>query len=178
MGDQFIGEIRLFAGKVVPSGWLFCNGQEVSIQLYSTLYSLIGTRYGGDGIRSFAVPNLMSRAPMHQGTGPGLTQRILGTKVGSETVIISEANLPAHSHIFNASSSDAELQTIEGNVLAVTPPYDLFYVPKSTTTPSLETNLINGVIGNTGKNGSHENRMPYLAINYIIAYEGIFPPKD
>ncbi len=178
MSDQYVGEIRLFAGKVVPSGWHICDGSMLNIKDNDVLYAIIGTTYGGDGVTSFALPNMLSRAPMHQGTGIGLTSRIIGMKLGNESVSITQSNLPYHSHTFYASARNADSQTIQGNVLAITPTSDLFYVPKSTTTPPLETNLINGVIGNTGGNASHENRMPYLAISYIIALTGIFPTQE
>jgi len=179
MSDQFVGEIRIFAGNYAPQGWAYCDGSLLTISGHDTLYAVLGTTYGGDGISNFALPDLRSRAPIHQGTGTGLTTRIIGSKIGTETVAINSIDqLPAHSHSFMASSQPATALTIQGNVLAETPAGDNFYAPKSTVTPPLEVNLINGVIGNTGGGTIHENRMPFLALNYIIALEGYFPQQQ
>jgi microcystin-dependent protein len=180
MSDQFVGEIRLFAGNYEPQGWAFCDGRVLPISGYDTLYAVLGATYGGDGATNFALPDLRSRAPIHQGTGanPALSPRVLGDKLGTESETIGTTQLPTHTHAFTASSQAATALTIQGNVLATTPTSDLFYAPQSTSTPPLEVNLVNGVIGNTGGGSLHDNRMPYLALNYIIALSGYFPPQQ
>ncbi len=177
MSDQFVGEIRLFAGNYAPEGWAFCDGTVLTISGHDTLYAVLGVTYGGDGITNFALPDLRSRAPMHQGQGTGLTNRIIGSKFGSETATVSINQLASHSHTFVASSGSANLQTISGNVLAVTPTSDNFYVAEPTD-PTLKINLVNGVVSNTGGGGLHDNRMQYLALNYIIALNGYFPQQQ
>jgi microcystin-dependent protein len=179
MSDQFVGEIRIFAGNYAPEGWHFCDGTVLPIPGHDTLYAVLGTTYGGDGATNFALPDLRSRAPIHQGTGanPALTPRVLGTKVGTESETIGTTQLPSHSHIFNADGIEATSLAIQGNVLAMTPASDRFYTAEPTD-PSLKINLINGVIGNTGGGSLHDNRMPYLALNYIIALDGYFPQQQ
>lgn len=179
MSDQFVGEIRLFAGNYAPEGWHFCDGTVLPISGYDTLYAVLGTIYGGDGISNFGLPDLRSRAPMHQGTGanPVLTQRVIGAKFGTEAESISTAQLAAHSHIFTAANANATLLTVQNNVLAITPVGDNFYAPASSD-PSQQVNLISGMIGTVGGGGQHDNRMPYIALNYIIALQGYFPQQQ
>jgi len=179
MSDQFVGEIRIFAGNYAPEGWAFCDGTVLPISGHDTLFAVLGATYGGDGATNFALPDLRGRAPIHQGTGanPALTPRVIGTKLGTETETISTTQLAAHSHAFNAENSTAQAVAIQGKVLAVTPAGDNFYAPASSD-PTKQVNLINGVIGSTGGGAQHDNRMPYLALNYIIALEGYFPQQQ
>ena len=105
MSNPYIGEIRLFAGNFAPVGFAFCNGQLLAISENSALFALIGTIYGGDGQTTFALPDLRGRLPMHQGTGPGLTTRVIGQQFGTETVTLTTAQIPAHSHPVLCSSA-------------------------------------------------------------------------
>ena len=114
MSEPFIAEIRIFAGNFAPRSWAFCNGQVLPISQNTALFSLIGTTYGGDGRSTMALPNLQGRAPMHPGRGPGLTDRRLGERGGVETVTLTEAQMPSHSHSFNGVNDLGELQ-IPGN---------------------------------------------------------------
>src|SRR5512142_222968 len=98
MSTPFIGQIGLFAFNFPPRGWALCNGQILSISQNTALFSLLGTTYGGDGISTFALPNLQSRVPMHRGQGPGLSPRTIGEVTGTETVILLQNNMPAHTH--------------------------------------------------------------------------------
>jgi len=107
MSEPFIAEIGIFAGNFAPRGWAFCNGQILPISQNTALFSLVGTTYGGDGRTTFALPNLQGRAPMHPGTGPGLTTRRLGQSGGVETVTLSEAQMPSHTHTMQASTGMA-----------------------------------------------------------------------
>ncbi len=99
MTDQFVGEIRMFAGTYAPTGWALCNGQLMPLQQNVVLFSLLGTTYGGDGKSNFALPNLMGSAPMQQGQGPGLSQRFLGESGGESTVTLLSSEMPAHTHV-------------------------------------------------------------------------------
>ena len=105
MSEPFIAEIRIFAGNFAPRGWSFCDGQLLPISQNTALFSLIGTTYGGDGRSTTALPNLEGRAPMHPGRGPGLTARRLGQTVGTETVPLSEAQIPRHTHTLRGTTT-------------------------------------------------------------------------
>ncbi len=176
MSDQFVGEIRLFAGTYAPQGWAFCDGTVLTISGNDTLYAVLGFTYGGNGSTTFALPDLRGRAPIHQGQGPGLTNRQIGLKFGTESVTITSNQLTNHSHLFCASGSNATEQTISGKVLAATPSGDNFYVAEPTD-PDLKLDLVNGVVGSIGGGQYHDNRMPFLALNYIIALNGYFPQQ-
>jgi microcystin-dependent protein len=163
--DPIIGQIILVSFDWAPRGWALCNGQLIAIQSNSALFSLLGTTYGGDGIRTFALPDLRGRVPIHYGQGPGLSPYVIGEASGFEQVSLTTANLPAHSHTATVSSAAGGRG---GNVLAAAGqtnngPNDLVLSP--------------GTIGFTGSNVPHENRQPYLAMNYIIATEGIYPSR-
>src|SRR6478736_5724856 len=105
--DPFVGEIRLFAGTFAPKGWAFCNGQLMSISQNTALFSLLGTTYGGDGKTTFALPDLQGRLPMHFGQGPGLSNRDLGEKAGSETVALTTSQMPLHGHTVSYGAGSA-----------------------------------------------------------------------
>ncbi len=108
MSEPFVAEIRIFAGNFAPRGWAFCNGQLLPVSQNTALFSLIGTTYGGDGRTTTALPNLQARAPMHPGRGPGLTARRLGQKVGVDTVTLTEAQIPSHTHTARATTTAAD----------------------------------------------------------------------
>src|SRR4249919_3080608 len=105
MGDQFVGEIRIFAGNFAPTGWALCQGQLLPISQNTALFSLLGTYYGGNGQTTFALPNLQDSAPLGAGQGSGLTERVLGETGGTENVTLLQTEMPAHSHGINASTS-------------------------------------------------------------------------
>src|ERR1700748_1317283 len=104
MSDQFVAEIRIFAGNFAPKGWAMCNGQLLPISQNTALFSLLGTTYGGDGKSTFALPNLQGSAPMQQGQGPGLSQRFLGEQAGEQSVTLLQTEMPAHSHGVQAAT--------------------------------------------------------------------------
>src|SRR3954466_14331052 len=120
MGSPYVGEIRMFAGNFQPAGWAFCDGRLIPISENDVLFNLIGTTYGGDGQETFALPNLQSRVPIHQGTGPGIgTTYTLGEAFGVESVTLTQQQIPTHSHALLASGSDGNSAAATSNVPAV-----------------------------------------------------------
>jgi microcystin-dependent protein len=170
MSDPFIGEIRMFAGNFAPRGWAFCDGQLLSVAQNSALFSLFGTLYGGDGRTTFGLPDLRGRIPVHQGTGPGLTPRRLGTRVGEEAHTLSLNELPAHSHDLYASSAPADQHNPAGHVLAKTPV--AFY-----DNGAVDVSLNPEAISDIGGSKAHSNLMPTLCVNFIAALVGIYPAR-
>ena len=169
-GEQpFVGEIAIFAGNFAPSGWAFCDGQLLAIAEYDTLFSLIGTTYGGDGESTFALPDLRGRAPLGQGNGT-----TLGEMAGVETVALSILQLPAHTHPLAASSLPGTTASPVGAVPADNGAGAGQYTASATglvTQP--DQNL-----GPVGGNQPHDNRQPYLVVNYIISLFGIYPSQS
>jgi microcystin-dependent protein len=169
MADPFIAEIKMFAGNFAPRGWAFCDGQTLSIAQNTALFSLVGTTYGGDGVTTFKLPDLRGRVPIHQGQGPGLSPYVLGEVSGSESITLTTANLPAHSHPANSTQAQASGTRPAGAVPAAGGAYN---------TASDGSTMNNGFIGNTGANQPFDNHQPSLCVNFIIALEGIFPSRN
>ena len=173
MSQPFIAEIRIFAGNFAPRGWAFCNGQLLPIVQNTALFSLIGTIYGGDGRTTTALPNLRARAPMHPGSGPGLTTRRLGENGGAQTVTLTESQMPAHSHAFRAADETGEDRPAVDRALA-----------RSTGGNLYQTNAANLVslhpdaLAADGGGQAHNNEQPSLTLNFIIALVGIFPSRN
>ncbi len=170
MSEPFIGEVRMFAGNFAPRGWALCDGQILAIQENSALFALVGTLYGGDGRTTFALPDLRGRAPMHAGSGAGLTTRSLGDRAGAEEVALSVEELPAHAHDVSCSGSSGTCQTPVGHVPAEQP--DRAYVPEGSEQMASTTIL------ETGGGEGHDNVQPSLVLNFIIAVEGTFPSRS
>jgi microcystin-dependent protein len=173
MSDPFIGEIKMFAGNFAPRGWAFCDGSLLPISANTALFSLLGTTYGGDGKSTFALPDLRGRAPMHFGAGPGLTNRKIGEKSGTETVTLTTAEIPSHNHTLMGSQDVASSQDPAANVLAQDSKTN-FYNPNPGNTVQMNA----ASLSPNGGNQPHENMQPFLAINYIIALQGTFPPRS
>ena len=171
MATPYIGEIRMFAGNFAPSGWAFCNGQIQAISQNSTLFALIGTTYGGDGVSTFALPDLQGRVPLCQGTGPGLTTRVIGEKAGTETVTVTSNQLPSHSHAVNAISTGATQPSPSSGLWAAGP------AVYSSAAPSGGA-MNAGAIGLSGGNQPHENMTPFLGVSFIISLFGVFPTRN
>ncbi|MGH6760859.1 MAG: phage tail protein [Phyllobacterium sp.] len=175
MSTQYVGEIRLFGFSRVPNGWLRCDGSLQPISQYETLFTLIGTTYGGNGTSTFAMPNLGSRVPVHYGQGPGLSPRVIGQVGGSEAVTLSSNQLPRHDHPMVATTGPVNStkisQTAEFGKLAGDTMYtsDINDVASATTSPSSTTFA--------GQSGAHGNLMPTLTVQFCIAFEGIFPSQ-
>lgn len=175
--DAYVGQIRLFAGDYAPNGWALCNGATLNIAGNEVLYTLIGTTYGGDGKTNFKLPDLRSRVPLHIGKGPNtVTAYTLGQTAGAETVTITEANLPAHTHTVNATTADATQTSPQGAPLFGKPPQDFKFYQLGTSAgfATLQFNAA-ALQPAPGGGASHDNNMPTIAMNYIICTIGLFP---
>lgn len=172
MSEPFVGEIRMFAGSFAPRGWAFCDGQLLAVTQNDALFSLFGTIYGGDGITTFGLPDLRGRVPLHEGTGPGLSPRRLGSKGGSEQVTLTTNQLASHSHDWNANTTDATDTNPAGKVLAA--PVGLRFFEQANQNASLASSTI----ANTGGSQPHSNLMPTLCVHFIVALVGIYPSRQ
>jgi microcystin-dependent protein len=173
--QPFLGQVQAFGFGFAPRGWAQCNGQILSITQNAALFSLLGTMYGGNGTTTFALPNLQSRVPMHFGTSPGGETYYQGEMAGEENVMLTINMMPLHSHSFQGTSTPGDADKPEtGSALAKVGSTggDLFYAVDTTTQP-----LAPNSIGPVGGNQPHANIQPYLAINWCIALNGIFPSR-
>jgi microcystin-dependent protein len=176
--DPFVAEIRIFGFNFAPRGWAFCDGQLLALSQNTALFSLLGTTYGGNGSSNFALPNLQGSAPMHSGqsAGPGLSLHDLGEIGGSETVTLLQSEIPSHSHVMMAANLPSDQAA-----------------PSSTRSLSRSGNASAYVAGNpapttvqmaaetlapAGGDLPHNNMMPYLTMNFCIALQGVFPPRN
>jgi microcystin-dependent protein len=168
MAEPFVGEIRSFAFGIVPSGWAQCNGQLLNIQQNQALYTILGKAFGGDGKVTFGLPNLQGSVPVHPAQGD-----IVGTKNGEATHTLTINEMPAHAHQASGGS-DATQASPAGNAWGtqITAPVVNSYASTSNDTMSP------GALANAGGNQGHSNMQPYLTINYCIALQGIWPPKN
>ncbi len=174
MSQPFVGQIALFAGSFAPRGWAFCDGRLLSIAQNSALFSILGTTYGGDGMSTFALPDLRGRAPIGYGQANGLTPRSLGEIGGAEQVTLNMTQLPSHNHPVNVHSQDVgDKPSPSGNYLATPDRRGNSYSDQSP-----DSTLAPASIGSQGGNQPHQNMPPYLAISYIIALSGIFPSRN
>lgn len=179
MANQFLGQIMLVGFNFAPYGWAQCHGQLLPISSNTALFSLLGTNYGGDGRSSFGLPNLQGRCAVGFGQGPGLSQYDLGQTGGSVSVTLNSSNIPAHTHTVKATEgrvqsastpasnffSEVSLSSI-GNIYDGSPAAPFLAMSQSTLGAS------------AGGNMPHNNMMPYLALNWIIALQGVFPPRS
>ena len=168
MAEPFLAEVRIVGFNFPPRGWAFCDGQILPINQNQSLYSLLGTTYGGDGRTSFALPDLRGRTPIHFGNGYNL-----GNKSGTETVSLSQAEMPAHGHTLQASSVDGTAQTPSGNVLART--VGLQYEAGAS---SIGSDIHADTIAAAGSSQGHNNMMPYITLAFCIALQGVFPSRN
>jgi len=178
--DPYVGEIRMVGFNFAPNGWALCNGQLMPINQYQALFSLLGTYFGGDGIRTFGLPNLQGRVPINQGQGVGLSPYVMGQIGGSENVTLLQNQMPAHNHQVNVSNQPGTQASPVGAILAEVNNGD---GRQPTLYPSCTTGNPTGTmspnaISMTGGNQPHPNIQPYLCVNFIIALNGIFPPRS
>ncbi|MBO9566677.1 MAG: phage tail protein [Niastella sp.] len=181
--DQYLANVAIFAGNFAPRGWALCQGQLISIAQNSALFSLIGTIYGGDGQVTFALPDLRSRVAIHQGQAPGRPNYVLGQVGGVENVTLVVGQLPAHTHPFVSAAGAPTVNTTAGTVSDPTNAVPALvsgtnaYAAASTgnvmATFTCNTNTVA-----TGQNQPFAIQSPYLAMNYVICTEGIFPSRN
>ena len=166
MSTPFLGEIKIISWNFAPKGWALCNGQFLPINQNQALFSILGTTYGGNGQTTFALPDFRGRIPTHVGNG-----LLLGQAGGQEFHTLTASEMVAHNHIMNGTSTTGTVNQTTGNVLGVsqTPIYQTFANP---TTLAPET------ISNVGGSQPHENRQPFIVLNFIIALQGIFPSRN
>lgn len=184
--DPTIGEITMFAGNFAPRSWALCNGQLLAISSNSALFSIIGTIYGGDGRTTFGLPNLQGRSPRHFGAGPGIGTIGIGQVGGQENVTLSVANLPSHSHphthtaTVHAEARQADESSPGDNVFALAGSNIYHDIDDGRQDVLMHENTVtlSSDSSNTGGGQSFNVLNPYLAVNYIIALEGIFPSRS
>ena len=175
--DPYIGEIRMVGFNFAPQGWAVCNGQLLPISQYTALFSLLGTYYGGDGKSTFALPNLQGSAAMHTGgsPGPGLTPRTLGETGGEANVQLITTQIPAHNHGGAMQASQGDPRGNSGSPTNLVPAgnsnANVFAKPGG-------VNMNPGMLGISGGSQPHNNMQPYLTVLFVIALQGVFPPRS
>lgn len=170
MSEPFIGEIRPFSFNFPPRGWALCSGQILPINQNQALFSLLGTTYGGNGVTTFALPNLNDRVAMGSGQGPGLTNHFLGEVSGTEAVTLNQTQMPQHNHVAGVATAST-----------TTDPTNAFPGPTSGHNlydPNVNTAMNPQAISLQGGNQAHNNLQPYSTTTYCIALQGIFPPRS
>ena len=172
MSEPFVGEVRLFAGNFAPNGWAFCDGQLVPISENETLFNLIGTTYGGDGQNTFALPDLRGRVPVHQGSNGQSGFYVVGEQGGVETVTLSAPQMPAHTHAMLASTTAASSAHAAADVLGSSAAMNLY----GTGTPNMAMDA--NALSALGGGQPHDNMPPYVALNYIVSFFGVFPSQN
>lgn len=168
--QPFLGQIALFSFNFAPHGWALCYGQLLPVSQYQSLFTLLGTTYGGDGLTTFGLPDLRGRVPVGLAEDPELPQSTLGAKIGAETHQLQVDELPVHSHSLKASSNAGTSYNPADNVPAANPDNILQYASNPDVT------MTGSGISETGGNQPHNNMQPFTAINYCIALQGLYPP--
>jgi microcystin-dependent protein len=182
MSSPYVGEIRCFGFQFAPVNWAFCNGQPMAISQNPTLYQILGTTYGGDGVQTFNMPNLQGNVPMHWGNGPGGFNSVIGQTMGTTTVTLTTAQTPAHNHSITVqefpSGGDHTLRTARPNTnswLSQSAPGGLWYDKAS---PNLNAAFSQQTLSPVGGSQPHENMQPYLALNFCICLYGVYPSQN
>ena len=173
MSDPFIAEIRIFSFNFPPRGWALCDGALLPIRQNTALFSLLGTTYGGDGRTTFQLPNLQGSVPMHPGQGTGLANYDLGQVGGQSTMTLLPQEMPVHSHALSASNEIGEDRKATNEAIARSTGGPLYGPPPGTTVA-----MSPAAIAPVGGGQPHNNMMPYLALNFCIAMQGIYPPRS
>jgi microcystin-dependent protein len=171
MSDPFVAEIKMVGFNFAPRGWASCDGQLIGIAQNTALFSLLGTNYGGNGQTTFGLPNLQGKAPIHPGQGPGLSLYDLGQTSGSSSITLLQSEIPNHNHSFGAINAIGDSNNPAGAV----PARVIGETPYSNTAPNT---ALNTTISPSGSNQPHNNMMPYLVVNFCIALQGVFPPRQ
>lgn len=171
--QPYVGEIACGGWNFCPSGWGECNGSLLPISENEALFSLIGTTYGGDGQSTFAVPNIQARAIVHQGTGPGLSNRVIGETGGVESVALTTQQIPAHRHALVAHTGTEKSASPTNKIAGTAPTSAPIY---ASVAPN--TTLKSDAVSSTGGSQPHNNLQPYLVAKCCIALFGIFPSPN
>ncbi len=171
MSEPFLAEIKIVGFNFAPRGWAFCDGQILPINQNQSLYSLLGTTYGGDGRTSFALPDIRGRTPIHVGSTTGVSHTE-GQKSGEETHTLSAAEMPQHDHVLQATTNGANTQSAQVGLLAESNPFPIY------ANQSGGSSLASKSIFNVGGGQAHQNMQPYLTVNYCIALRGLFPSRN
>ena len=171
MGEPFVGEIRMFGGSFAPAGWAFCSGQSMPISENDTLFTLIGTTYGGDGQETFNLPDLQGRAPMHMGTAKSGTTYQIGEQAGVESVTLNANSTPIHNHTLVASSNPATSTVATDSITASTNQLKIY------TEGAASKQFAPNDLSIVGGSQPHENMQPYLVLSFIISLFGVFPTQ-
>jgi microcystin-dependent protein len=169
MSNQFLGEIRLFAGDFAPKGWAFCNGQIIPVQTATALFSLLGTTYGGDGRTNFGLPDFRDRVPVNQGQGNNLSPYDMGQRAGDSQVLLQQNQLPIHTHPTGVSATTASVATPGAAVSLGVCTSDIY---------GAATDLAGMTTQAVGSNLPHTNLQPYLGLSFIIATVGVYPARN
>ncbi|MEM9059363.1 MAG: tail fiber protein [Pseudomonadota bacterium] len=177
MSEPFIGEIRIFGGNFAPRSFAFCNGQLLPISQNTALFSILGTIYGGDGRSTFALPDLRGRAAIGSGRGPGLSEQRLGQKTGADGITLAPSQIPPHTHQMVGSSTSVEDGEADptGRLLGSSEEEDeglTYHGPQGLQ------NFASDALSNTGDSQPHSNMQPFIAVNYIIALQGLYPSRS
>lgn len=183
--EPFLGQIMPFSFNFAPKGWALCNGQQLAINSNQALFSLLGTTYGGNGQTTFALPNLQGRVPIHWGNSPFANTYTWGEVGGEESHTLSIPEMPTHNHLMRADAATAAASNAgtptAGSALGQSvgsSGSNSFATNIYTSSPSNIGTLAPQAIDNAGGNQPHENRQPFLTLNYCIALTGIFPSRD
>jgi microcystin-dependent protein len=176
MANPFVAEIRIFAGNFAPTGWALCDGQVMSISQNTALFSLLGTTYGGDGQSTFALPNLQGSAPLQQGQGAGLSLYDLGETGGEQTVTLLQSEMPVHRHGSRAFASAKGDKTDPSGQVWSKAQYGRQAVPMYSATGPNQMNP--SALAVNGSSLPHNNMVPFLTLTFIIALQGVFPPRS
>lgn len=178
MSNPFVAEIRIFAGNFAPTGWALCDGQLLPISQNTALFSLLGTTYGGDGRTTFALPNLQGSAPIGFGQGPGLSDRILGESGGSQAVTLLTSAIPVHTHTAQAFNTSKADQTSPAGHVWSKAQAGRQPLPMYSSDPGTSPSMHAQALAVAGSSVPHNNMMPYLTLTFIIALQGVYPPRS
>jgi len=174
--DPFIGQILAFGLNFAPKGWELCNGQLLSIAQYQALFSLLGTTYGGNGVTTFALPDLRGRVAINQGQSPGAKSYVMGESSGQEQVTLISTQMPTHNHVATFLGNGEDASSGEpGNKTLGSASANIYNANPPESGETLNAGSIQ--VGVAGGNMPHNNMQPYLTINYCIATEGIYPSR-
>ena len=174
MSESFVGEIRMFAGNFAPRGWVLCDGQFLAVLQNTALFSLLGATYGGDERSTFGLPDMRGRIPIHAGSGPGLSSRTLGAELGTERSTVTVDQTPSHTHALQANTQHGT----SGSPVGATPAQSTAAVYRQSSDPASVVQLRTQTISPVGGSQAHDDLMPFLCINFIIALNGIYPSRS